>query len=104
FGGVILLVQTKFWFYVLGATIGVFIGPAQSASRSLMARLAPADLRTEMFGLYALSGKATAFLGPALVGWITLWTGSQRLGMATILVFLLAGLALLLPVREAPRA
>jgi UMF1 family MFS transporter len=104
FGGVILLVQTKFWFYVLGATIGVFIGPAQSASRSLMARLAPAELRTEMFGLYALSGKATAFLGPALVGWITLWTGSQRLGMATILVFLLVGLALLLPVKEAPRA
>jgi UMF1 family MFS transporter len=98
--GVILLVETKLWFYVLGAVIGVFIGPAQSASRSLMARLAPDELRTEMFGLYALSGKATAFLGPALVGWITLAAGSQRLGMAIILVFFVAGLLLLLPVRE----
>ena len=100
FCGLILLVETKLWFYVLGAVIGIFIGPAQSASRTLMARLAPAELRTEMFGLYALSGKATAFLGPALVGWITLAADSQRLGMAIILVFFVAGLLLLLPVRE----
>ncbi len=100
FGSLILLVQSKLWFYLLGAVIGVFIGPAQSASRSMMARLAPADLRTEMFGLYALSGKATAFIGPALVGWVTLWAGSQRIGMATIIVFFAAGWLLLLPVRE----
>jgi len=100
FGGLILLVQSKLWFYLLGAVIGVFIGPAQSASRSMMARLAPAELRTEMFGLYALSGKATAFIGPALVGWVTLWSGSQRLGMVTIMVFFAAGWLLLLPVRE----
>ncbi len=100
FGGLILLVQSKMWFYLLGAVIGVFIGPAQSASRSMMARLAPAELRTEMFGLYALSGKATAFIGPALVGWVTLWTGSQRVGMVTIIVFFALGWLLLLPVRE----
>jgi UMF1 family MFS transporter len=99
-GGAILSVETKLWFYLLGAALGIFVGPAQSASRSLMARLAPADLRTEMFGLYALSGKATAFLGPALVGWIAIEAGSQRLGMTVILVFFLAGLLLLLPVRE----
>lgn len=100
FGGAILLAESKLWFYLLGAALGVFVGPAQSASRSLMARLAPAELRTEMFGLYALSGKATAFLGPALVGWIALWAGSQRLGMSVILAFFVAGLLLLLPVRE----
>jgi UMF1 family MFS transporter len=103
FGGLILLVESKTWFYVLGAAIGVFAGPAQSASRSLMARLAPAGLRTEMFGLYALSGKATAFVGPALVGWLTVWAGSQRIGMATILAFFVVGWLLLLPLRE-PRA
>ena len=68
---------------------------ARRASRSLMARLAPANLRTEMFGLYAFSGKATAFAGPALVGWITVEAGSQRAGMATILIFFLLGLILL---------
>ncbi len=100
FSTLILLVESKTWFTVLGCAIGVFIGPAQAASRSLMARLAPAEIRTEMFGLYALSGKATAFVGPALVGWITLWAGSQRAGMATIVVFFVVGLVLLLPLRE----
>ena len=99
-GGAILLVETKTWFMILGAALGIFIGPAQAASRTLMARLAPPEMRTEMFGLYAFSGKATAFLGPAMVGWVTLWADSQRVGMATILIFFVAGLVLLLPVKE----
>ncbi len=99
-GTAILLIETQLWFYILGCAIGVFIGPAQTASRSFMARIAPADLRAEFFGLYALSGKATAFLGPALVGWVTLWMGSQRAGMATILVFFLLGFLLLWPIRD----
>lgn len=96
----LLLVESKTWFWVLGAPIGIFFGPAQSASRSLMARLAPEHLRTEMFGLYAFSGKATAFVGPFVVATVTGWTGSQRAGMATILVFLVAGMALMWPVRD----
>ena len=99
----VLCNEFKVWFYVLGCLIGVVAGPAQAASRSLMARLAPADKRTEMFGLYALSGKATAFVGPALVGWVTLVSGSQRVGMAAIPVFFAVGIALLLPVRAPSR-
>jgi len=99
-GGAILLVESKFWFYVIGAAIGVFIGPAQAASRTFMARVAPAAQRTEFFGLYALTGKATAFLGPAMVGWVTVLFDSQRAGMATVLVFFLLGLIILRPVRE----
>ena len=56
-----------------------------------MAHQAPEELRTEMFGLYALSGKATAFMGPALLGWVTVAAGSQRAGMATILAFFVVG-------------
>jgi UMF1 family MFS transporter len=103
FSTAILLVEQKFWFTVLGCGIGVLIGPAQAASRTFMARLAPAHMRTEMFGLYALSGKATAFIGPALVGWATLWFDSQRAGMATILAFFLIGLLLLLKVQPPTR-
>jgi len=66
----------------------------------MMARLAPEDLRTEMFGLYALSGRATSFLGPIAFGFATGFFDSQRAGMATILVFLVAGLLLLIPVKE----
>jgi len=98
--GAILLVDSRTWFVALGCAIGLFIGPAQSASRSFMARLAPPHLRSELFGLYALSGKATAFVGPALVGWVTLWSDSQRVGMATILVFFLVGMVLFWPLRD----
>jgi UMF1 family MFS transporter len=88
------------WLWAAALGLGIFVGPAQSASRSMMARMAPPGRHAEMFGLYALSGRVTAFAGPLLVGWITLVTGSQRAGMAVIIVFLLAGLALLLPLPE----
>ena len=103
FGIGILLVEDVTWFWVLGLSMSVFFGPVQAPSRTLMARLAPPHLRTEMFGLYALSGRITAFLGPLVLGWVVLLTDSQRLGMASILLFLIPGLLLLLTVR-APAA
>ena len=78
-------------------------GPAQAASRSMMARLSPPARRTEFFGIYALTGKATAFLGPALVASITAATESQRLGLSVTLAFFLVGGLLLLTVREIPK-
>ena len=99
-GTAILLVEDVMWFWALGIALGVFIGPTQSSSRSLMARMAPAGMRTEMFGLFALSGKATAFVGPWLVGLLTAAFASQRAGMSAILAFLALGLAGLLFVRE----
>ncbi len=53
-----------------------------------------------MFAFYAWSGKATAFLGPAVLGWATLAFSSQRAGMATLLAFFIVGIALLFPVRD----
>ncbi|MDJ0894167.1 MAG: MFS transporter [Alphaproteobacteria bacterium] len=103
FGLAALLVTSKEAFWVVGIGLGAFVGPAQSASRSLMARLSPADMRAEFFGLYALSGKATAFVGPAVLAWATLAFDSQRAGMATILVFFAAGLGLLVFVKAPPR-
>lgn len=102
-GTLILVVESTRMFWVFGMLLGVFVGPAQAASRSLMARVAPEHLRTEMFGLYAFSGKATAFLGPLLVGWTTYATGNQRLGMGTVLVFFTVGFVLMLTVpRDTP--
>lgn len=98
-GAAILLVTDIVWFWGLGIALGLFFGPAQASSRALMARLAPAALRTEMFGLYAFSGKAIAFLGPALVGGLTALSGSQRIGLSVILVFFVVGLAILLPLK-----
>ncbi|MGJ3259834.1 MAG: MFS transporter [Rhodospirillales bacterium] len=101
-GGAILLITDITLFWIIGLALGLFMGPAQSASRSLMAHLAPPELRTEMFGLYALSGKATAFLGPMLVGALTAAFDSQRVGMAGILVFLVVGGLLLRGVHYRP--
>lgn len=104
FGTGALLAQDKSTFWLLGVLIGLFVGPAQSASRTLMARLAPPGQRTEMFGLYALSGKLTAFIGPFLFGAATSLFASQRAGMATVVILLAAGgLLLLLTVREPAR-
>jgi UMF1 family MFS transporter len=99
-GAFVLLVESRTMFWIGGSMLGLFVGPAQAASRSMMARLAPAEERAEMFGLLALSGKATAFLGPATLGWATAAFASQRAGMATILLFWIAGFALLLRVQE----
>ena len=101
-GAAILVITDITHFWIIGLSLGLFVGPAQSASRSLMAHLAPADIRTEMFGLYALSGKATAFLGPMLVGALTAAFDSQRVGMAGILVFFVVGGLLLRGVRYRP--
>lgn len=99
----ILVVESATAFWVWGMVLGIFVGPLQSASRSHLARVAPPHLQTQMFGLFAFSGKATAFAGPLLVGAVTALTDSQRWGMSTILVFLLVGFVLMLkvPVTEA---
>lgn len=99
-GAAILFVESKGAFTLLTIGLGLFFGPAQAASRSLMSRLAPPESRAEFFGLFTLAGKVTAFLGPALVGWVTFAAQSQRAGMATILPFFVIGAMLLLFVKE----
>lgn len=96
----LLLTEVTAWFWALALALGIFMGPVQSASRTLMARLAPPALQTEMFGLFALSGKITAFIGPSLVAWATYVTDSQRVGMSMVLILLAAGLAIMFLVRE----
>lgn len=100
FGLPLLLISDQTWFYVLALGLGIFVGPAQAASRTLMARLAPARMETEMFGLYALSGKVTVFLGPFLFARLTDGFDSQRAGMSVIIAFFVIGGLLLLTVRE----
>lgn len=82
-------------FYVIGATIGGAGGVLQAASRTMMVRHAEPARATEAFGLYALSGKATAFLAPLLIAVATTATGSARLGVFPVAFLFLAGLVLL---------
>jgi MFS transporter, UMF1 family len=97
----IVFLETKTEFWIAASLLGIFFGPVQASSRSLMTRIAPPEMRTKLFGLYALSGRAIGPFGSALVGWVTLATESQKAGIAVVAVSLLVGLALLMPVREA---
>ncbi len=75
--------------------IGLAGGPLQSASRSLLARMAPPEHMSEFFGFFAFSGKVTAFAAPLLIGILSDTTGSLRIAMSVILVFLFVGLAVM---------
>jgi UMF1 family MFS transporter len=96
----ILLVHNMYVFWGLALVLAIFVGPVQAASRSLMARISPLEKSTEMFGLYALSGRVTSFVGPWVLGLTTLHFHSQRAGMATVLIFFIIGGILMGRVQE----
>lgn len=78
-------------YIAIGLAIGLVVGPAQAASRTLLVRLAPAEKVTQYFGLFALSGKVTSFLGPFLVAVVTTAAASQKAGMAVLIGFFAMG-------------
>jgi UMF1 family MFS transporter len=98
-GGALFSGAAERAYLVLGCLIGAAGGPLQAASRTLLIRLAPRERIAQYFGLFALTGKVTSFIGPLLIGAITAATASQKAGMAVLVVFFVAGLALLMRVR-----
>jgi UMF1 family MFS transporter len=93
--GALFAAATERAYLVLGCLIGAAGGPLQAASRTLLIHLAPKDRIAQYFGLFALTGKVTSFAGPLLIGAITAITANQKAGMAVLVVFFVAGLALL---------
>jgi MFS transporter, UMF1 family len=99
-GGALFSGAAERAYLVLGCLIGAAGGPLQAASRTLLIHMAPKDRVAQYFGLFALTGKVTSFVGPLLIGVITAVTESQKAGMAVLVVFFVAGQALLARVRE----
>lgn len=93
--------QTVFW--VFGLLLCVFVGPAQSASRSLLTRLSPPGRESEIFGLYATTGRAASFLAPFAFSTAVAIAGAQYWGVLGLVLVLLLGLGLLLPVQVGAR-
>jgi UMF1 family MFS transporter len=87
-------------FLTMFVVLVVFIGAAFSNSRAMMARISPLNMLSQFFGLYAVSGWATAFVGHGLVAFFTTTFDSQRAGFASPILLLLAGLIVLTAVRE----
>ena len=85
--------------------VGLTFGPAQASLRAWMAQLAPAGESGRWFGLYALSGKATAFMAPLIIAVGTRWIGDQRIAVAVSALFMIAGAVVLARVpRQGPGA
>lgn len=91
----ILFVKSVLYFWIIGLLLCIFVGPVQAASRSYMAHVSPPEKITQFFGLYALTGRMTAFIGPALLGVLTAVFKSQRAGMSIIVIMLAIGLILM---------
>ena len=89
--------KTVFW--VAALVLSACVGPAQSASRALLARLTDPGREAEAFGLYATTGRAAMFIAPLAFSLAVGWGGAQYWGILGIVVVLAAGLALFLPVR-----
>lgn len=99
-GTVLLFLSGPTAFWVFGLGLCLFVGPAQSSSRTYLSRLTPVGHEAQLFGLYATTGRAVSFLAPTLVGLFTFWFGSDRAGIVGILLVLLVGLVAMAPVRK----
>jgi UMF1 family MFS transporter len=95
-----VLSPNKILFWIAGIIVGIFSGPNQATSRSLMGRFVPPDKENEFFGFFAFSGKATAFMGPFLFGRLTKLFYSQRVGISAVLIFFIVGALFLVKVDE----
>jgi len=94
--------QIVFW--TAGLALCLFVGPAQSASRTFLSRLVPAGREGEVFGLYATTGRAATFIAPSLFALCITISGHQYWGIMGILLVLAVGLVILIPVKSPEKA
>ena len=99
-GFMAIFAQSKLFFWIAGIIVGIFSGPNQAASRSLMARFTPRSRENEFYGFFAFSGKMTAFIGPLCLGILTELFDSQRAGVSIVVVLFIVGFFLLKSVDE----
>ena len=88
-------------FWTFGLALTLFVGPAQAASRSFLARLTPESKAGEIFGLYATTGRAVSFVAPALFAIFVSTFGAPAFGILGIVLVLAVGLALMWPIARA---
>ncbi|MBI3776547.1 MAG: MFS transporter [Gammaproteobacteria bacterium] len=89
-------------FYAIAATIGLVQGGIQALSRSMYSRLIPQDKSAEFFGFYNMLGKFATVLGPLLMGWVGVISGSPRVAILSLIVLFVAGAVVLWWVDESP--
>lgn len=101
----VALTQQTAFFWAAGVLVGICLGGTWTTSRALLANLTPPEAHGRFFGLYALSDKAAAVIGPLIWG-LVVWLGKPlgplryRLAVGTLVLFVLGGLLLLRGVPE----
>ncbi|WP_213572630.1 MFS transporter [Rhodococcus sp. USK13] len=103
-GIILTFVSGPGMFWIFGLLLCLFVGPAQSSSRTFLARITPPGREGQMFGLYATTGRAVSFLSPTLFGLFAWWFGADRAGILGLLIVLALGLAALTVVRAPERS
>jgi UMF1 family MFS transporter len=101
--GLVFRTLSDVTYLALIGVVAVTATASISSSRSMLVTLAPPGRSGEFFGLYAIAGTITVWMGPLLVEYFTLWFTSQRIGMASISVLFLIGLAVLFSVKMPER-
>ena len=92
------MMQSVWEFYLLALIIGLVQGGVSALSRSLFTRLIPENQAAELFGFYNMVGKSATIIGPIMMGWIGVLTGSPRLAILSLLILFIAGALVLLRV------
>lgn len=96
-----IFADSKALFFYTGMLAGMSMGSSQAASRSMMTRLTPQEHVTEFFGFYdGTFGKASAVVGPLVFGLVSAQAGSQKVALASLLLFFILGLLLMTRVRS----
>lgn len=101
--GVLYVVEGPLMFWIFGLALCLFVGPAQSAARSFLSRVAPDGREGQLFGLYVTTGRAVSWLSPLAFGMFVLLGGTDRFGILGIGLILLVGALLLIPVVDPTR-
>ena len=101
--GVLYFVEGPQMFWIFGLILCLFVGPAQSAARSFLSRVAPDGREGQLFGLYVTTGRAVSWLSPLAFGLFVLLGGADRFGILGIGLILLVGALLLIPVVDPTR-
>jgi UMF1 family MFS transporter len=92
-----LTTETQLW--IMGVFLAMVLGGSQALSRSLFSQMIPEKQEAEYFGFYEISERGTSWLGPLIFALVNDITGSQRLALISLIIFFVAGLILLIPVR-----
>lgn len=112
----LIMTQSVTLFFVIGAIAGFAMGGIQSVSRTMVGRLSPSGQSAEFFGLFAVAGRSSSFIGPLVYGSLATWVArraellgsavelaaqtGQRTALWSIIAFLIIGSLLLLSVDE----